>query len=160
MAFNFKGMTKILLGNDVFLSINSVNGDGVITLCKGRKIPSAIYPHRTITIPSPNFVSMTYSQFIELVDKAPLLFSVFKSIKEKDFTQASDDSLETPKKKVNYVTQKKSNRSQFENKRQISYSRKRCSLAKQKNLEKQKNQPTTEIKADCKETSLNNHQIQ
>ena len=100
-------MAKILLGNDVFLSINSVNGDGVITLFKACKIPSAIYPHRTITIPSPHFVALTYLQFIELVDKAPLLSSVFKSIKEKDFTQISDDALETPKKKVDDVAQKK-----------------------------------------------------
>ena len=138
MAFNLKGMTKILLGNDVFLSINSVNGEGVITLCKARKIPSAIYPHRTIMIPSPHFVALTYSQFIEMIDKAPLLSSVFKSIKENDFKQATDDSSESLQKKDNYISQKKSKTSQFDNKRRIPYSRKRRGLIKQKTQPKLK----------------------
>ena len=146
MAYNIKGMTKILIGKDVFLSINSINGEGVISLCKGRIIPSAIYPHRPITIPSPHFVTMSYSQFIELIDKAPLLSSVFKSIKEKDFTQASDESSETHEKD-NCIRQKKSRRSLFQNKRRPPYARKRRSLVKQKNQ-------STEVKESGEDKSI------
>ena len=118
----------------------------MISLCKGREIPSAIYPHRTITIPSPYFVTMSYSQFIELVDKAPLLSSVFKSIKENDFTQASVESSETHEKD-NCIRQKKSIRSQFQNKRRTPYARKRRSLVKQNNQ-------STEIKESGEDKSI------
>ena len=128
MALHFKGNSKILLGDDVFLNVTKVNGKGMISLCKARRIPSLDYPHRTVNIPGPYSVALTYKQYIELVDKAPLLTSVFKSMHEDDVSHNPDVSHSTPKRKDNYISQKRSKRHYPENKKSLPTSQRRCSL--------------------------------
>ena len=87
MALHFKDHTRIPLGDDVFLSVNVINGKGLFNLWKARKIVSPIHPNRTITVPGPYGVCISYGQFIELVDKAPLVISIINSMwKEKSQT--------------------------------------------------------------------------
>ena len=82
MALHFKESTKILLGQDVFMSVNVINGKVKLTLYKARRIPSITYPHRTICVPGPSGICIDYEQYIHLVEKAPLLVSIISSIKD------------------------------------------------------------------------------
>lgn len=84
MALHFKDHTRIPLGDDVFLSVNVINGKGLFNFWKARKIISPIHPNRTITVPGPSGICLSYGQFIELIDKAPLMISIVNSMwKEK-----------------------------------------------------------------------------
>ena len=104
MALHFKDHTRIPLGDDVFLSVNVINGKGLFNLWKARKIVSPIHPNRTITVPGPFGVCISYDQFIELIDKAPLMISIINSMwKEKSETtkrKAIDDSQENSRKSI------------------------------------------------------------
>ena len=82
MDLHFKESGKIILGQDVFMSVNVINGKCKLTLYKARRIPSITDPHRTICIPGPSGICIDYEQYIQLVEKAPLLTSIISSIKE------------------------------------------------------------------------------
>ena len=69
------------------MSMNVINGKCKLTFYKARRIPSITYPHRTICIPGPSGICIDYEQYIQLVEKAPLLTSIISSMKENNDNQ-------------------------------------------------------------------------
>ena len=99
-----KGHVKLLLDEDVFLSVSSVNGKGKD---QSRRIPSLVYLHQTIHIPDAYSVTLTYNLFTELVDKSPL--SISKATKENGFSNnRRNESYPETVLYINYVSQQKS----------------------------------------------------